>query len=40
MIAGREQTVEENVLVEREHLLPLAAEGLDLALTTYPRSTV
>jgi hypothetical protein len=36
VIAGREQTVGANVLVEREHLLPLAAEGLDLALTMFP----
>jgi len=36
VIAGREQTVGANVLVEREHLLPLAEEGLDLALTMFP----
>jgi transposase len=36
MIAGREQTVGASVLVEREHLLPLATEGMDLALTSFP----
>jgi transposase len=36
MIAGRQQSVGAAVIVEREHLLPLAAEGMDLAQTTFP----
>ena len=36
MIAGREQTVGAAMLIEREHLLPLAAEGADLAQTSFP----
>jgi transposase len=36
IIAGREQSVGAGVVVEREHLLPLAAEGMDLAQTTFP----
>jgi transposase len=35
LIAGREQTVGAALLVEREHLLPLA-EGMDLAQTSFP----
>ena len=35
-IAGREQTVGAALLIEREHLLPLAAEGMDLAQTSFP----
>jgi transposase len=35
-IAGREQSVGAALVVEREHLLPLAAEGVDLAQTTFP----
>jgi hypothetical protein len=36
MIAGREQSIGAGVLLEREHLLPLVAEGMDLAQTTFP----
>lgn len=36
LIAGREQTVGAGLLVEREFLLPLAAEGMDLAQTSFP----
>jgi hypothetical protein len=36
MIAGREQTVGSGMLIEREHLLPLAAEGADMAQTSFP----
>ena len=36
MIAGRTQSVGAALLVEREHLLPLAPEGMDLAQTTFP----
>lgn len=36
MITGREQSVGAALVVEREHLLPLAAEGMDLAQTTFP----
>jgi transposase len=36
MIAGRAQSVGAALLVEREHLLPLAPEGMDLAQTTFP----
>jgi transposase len=35
-IAGREQSVGAALLLEREHLLPLAAEGADLAQTSFP----
>jgi transposase len=35
-IAGREQSVGAGMLVEREHLLPLAEEGMDLAQTSFP----
>ena len=35
-ISGRSQTVGEAQLVERPHLLPLASEGMDLALTSFP----
>lgn len=35
-ITGREQSIGAALLVEREHLLPLAAEGVDLAQTTFP----
>jgi hypothetical protein len=35
-IAGREQSVGAGLVVEREHLLPLAAEGMDLAQTSFP----
>jgi hypothetical protein len=35
LIAGREQTVGASMVVEREHLLPLAIEGIDLALTSF-----
>ena len=36
MIAGREQTVGAALLVERESLLPLAAEGVELVQTSFP----
>jgi transposase len=36
MIAGRTQSIGTALLVEREHLLPLAPEGMDLAQTTFP----
>lgn len=36
MIAGRQQSVGAALVVEREHLLPLAPEGMDLALSTFP----
>jgi len=35
-IAGREQTVGASLLMERDHLLPLAAEGFDLAQVSFP----
>src|SRR5881227_2471472 len=35
-IAGRDQSVGTALLVERQHLLPLAAEGMDLARTSFP----
>lgn len=35
-IDGREQTVGQAVLAEREHLLPLVAEGFDLAEVSFP----
>lgn len=36
MIAGRQQSIGAALVVEREHLQPLAAEGMDLALTSFP----
>jgi transposase len=36
MISGREQTVGAGMVIEREHLLPLATEGADLAQTSFP----
>jgi hypothetical protein len=36
VIAGREQTVGAGLVIEREHLLPLATEGADLAQTSFP----
>ena len=36
LIAGREQTVGSGLVTEREHLLPLAEEGFDLAQTSFP----
>ena len=35
-IAGKPQAVGEAVAIEREHLLPLAEEGFDLAETSFP----
>lgn len=35
-IAGREQTVGQGMMAEREHLLPLAEEGFDLAEVSFP----
>src|SRR5436190_23405186 len=35
-IEGRELTVGAAVLVERDHLLPVVAEGMDLAQTSFP----
>jgi transposase len=35
-IAGRDQSVGAGLAIEREHLLPLAAEGMDLAQTSFP----
>ncbi|MGH9433970.1 MAG: Mu transposase domain-containing protein, partial [Terriglobia bacterium] len=35
-ISGRSQSVGAALLVEREHLLPLASEGMDLAQTSFP----
>jgi transposase len=35
-LAGREQSVGAALLIERQHLLPLAAEGVDLAHTSFP----
>jgi transposase len=35
-IAGRERNIGADMIVEREHLLPLAAEGMDLAQTGFP----
>jgi len=35
-IAGKPQTVGEAMQIEREHLLPLPAEGFDLAETSFP----
>ena len=36
VIDGREQTVGAGMVIEREHLLPLATEGADLAQTSFP----
>jgi transposase len=36
LISGREQTVGAGLVIEREHLLPLATEGADLAQTSFP----
>ncbi len=36
-IAGRDQSVGAALLIEQQHLLPLAAEGMDLARTSFPR---
>jgi len=36
IIAGRQQSIGAALVVEREHLQPLAAEGMDLALTSFP----
>jgi transposase len=36
-IAGKPHTVGEAMQIEREHLLPLAAEGFELAETSFPR---
>jgi transposase len=36
VIAGREQSVGAAILVERDHLLPLVPEGMDLAHMTFP----
>jgi transposase len=36
VIAGREQSVGAALLVERDHLLPLVPEGMDLAHMTFP----
>jgi hypothetical protein len=36
VIAGREQSVGVGLVIEREHLLPLASEGADLAQTSFP----
>ena len=36
LITGRSQTIGALMLVEREHLLPLAAEGFDLAALHFP----
>jgi len=35
-IAGRDQSIGAALLVERQHLLPLTAEGMDLAQTSFP----
>jgi transposase len=35
-IEGRDQSVGAALLIEREHLLPLAKEGMDLAQTSFP----
>jgi transposase len=35
-IEGRDQSVGAALLIEREHLLPLANEGMDLAQTSFP----
>jgi transposase len=35
-IAGRDQNIGAALLIEQQHLLPLAAEGMDLARTSFP----
>jgi len=35
-ISGRSQSIGAALLVERQHLLPLASEGMDLAHTSFP----
>jgi len=35
-MSGRNQSIGAALLVEREHLLPLATEGMDLAWTSFP----
>src|SRR5213082_1631650 len=35
-IAGRDQNIGTALLIEQQHLLPLAAEGMDLARTSFP----
>ena len=35
-ISGRNQSIGAALLVEREHLLPLATEGMDVAWTSFP----
>ena len=37
MIAGRSQTIGAGMIAEREHLLPLADEGFDLASLHFPK---
>jgi hypothetical protein len=37
LMAGRERSVGSGLVIEREHLLPLAEEGFDLAQTSFPR---
>ena len=37
VIAGRAQTIGAAMAIEREHLLPLAAEGFDLAAISFPK---
>jgi transposase len=36
VIAGRDHSVGAGLLIEREHLLPLVAEGMDLAQVSFP----
>jgi hypothetical protein len=36
VIAGRDQSIGVSLLIEREHLLPLAEEGIDLAQISFP----
>lgn len=36
VISGREQTVGAGLMIERDHLLPLAIEGVDLAQISFP----
>lgn len=36
VISGREQTIGAAILIERDHLLPLPAEGFDLAEISFP----
>ena len=37
LIAGRSQTIGASMIAEREHLLPLASEGFDLAALHFPQ---